>query len=462
MQIMRSEKNIAKAVPGLGFKLLKRYIRICHNDFYYRKVYWLNTENIPEECPLMIVSDHQNGLSDVLGILMSIRSRNKRKIKVIARADIFNTVFGSALRWLGLLPAFRTSFDGEESLANNDETFAEAENELFNNGTVVIFPEAGHQDKRWLGKFTSGYTRILFEAAAKSNFEKEIFVLPSCNHYSDYFTIQEKLLIKYGTPISIAPFYELYKTKPRTAQRQVNALVREQISDMMLNITDLDNYEAIDYLRNGYGVEFAKKQGFNPDKLPDKLTADKQLFAKLENIKTTNEAELQKIYNDVNILKEKTEQLKIKDSDFDKKSIWNIILKGFMLALLFPIFVLAYIPNSLIFYARRLVVSKVKNKMLQSSVTFGVSILISMPMSYCLILVLIWIRMKSLIVLFLTILFCPILGIFAWYYIKWYRNWIRGIRFHKLSGKAKMNDLITLRTNINESLNRLLKQENQI
>ena len=130
--------------------------------------------------------------------------------------------------------------------ANNAASFEDIEDELLHDGTVLLYPEAGHQDKHWLGQFSLVYLHILFEAARKTGFQKEMFVLPSCNHYSDYFHAREKMLVCYGTPISLAPYYELYQTRPRTAQRQVNQLVRQQINDMMLNINDLpsvDRYE---------------------------------------------------------------------------------------------------------------------------------------------------------------------------------------------------------------------------
>ena len=279
---MIKNREQKRGKQGLGYRLFKLYLRTIHNHFYYRKVYWIGRENIPENCPLLIVSDHQNGLADPLGILMSIRSRKNRKIRLIARADVFKPILKRIMDWVGVLPAFRLSYDGEEALVNNTDTFDIAEDELLNDGTVVIYPEAGHQDKRWLGKFSHGYLRIVFEAAEKSNFEKEIFILPSCNHYSDYFRMREKMLIKYDKPISAKPYYELYKTKPRTAQRQLNAAVWRKVSDLMLNITDLKNYETIDYLRDTYGVGYARAKGFSPNRLPEKLLADKQFFAELD------------------------------------------------------------------------------------------------------------------------------------------------------------------------------------
>jgi len=223
---------------GIAYRMFKSYIRFFHDRIYYRRTYSLNTENMPPAgAPLMIVSNHQNCLNDPLGILMSIRDR---KPYFIMRADVFayHPLLNKFFRSIGLLPAFRIDYEGEDALQKNKDTFLISEYELVNGSSLMMFPEAGHQNKRWLGDFSYGYTKMVFEAAALDHFQTEIFILPSCNHYSDYFQIQEQMLIKYGVPISVKPFYKLYQTKPRTAQRQVSALVRKQIEDLMLDIRD--------------------------------------------------------------------------------------------------------------------------------------------------------------------------------------------------------------------------------
>lgn len=445
---------------GLGYKIFKEYVRFFHNFVFYRKTYWLNAENIPEAGPLMIVSDHQNSLNDALALTMALNKRKKRKTRLVARADVFRPGVKKALRWLGILPAFRLSYDGIASLSNNEETFREAEDELLNDGTLVIYPEAGHQDKHWLGKFSLGYLRILFGAAEKSNFEKELFILPSCNHYSSYFGIQEDVLIKFGTPISIAPFYELYKTKPRTAQRQVNALVSEQISGMMLNITDLENYDAIDFLRsNSFGINYANKKGLNPQKLPEKLTADQDLFAELEKIKETNEEQLQAIYNNTRQLKEQIGQHKLNESCFEEKhSLMNLLLRGILLFIFLPLFIFSCIPNIIIYHAPKLMNSKIKDKMFYSSFKFGISVLITIPILYSLTFILTWLFSKSFIIALIYLASLPFLGIFAWNFVKRFRKWRVDLRFLNLYKKGELNEIIDFRTSIYESLTKLLKQ----
>ena len=252
------------------------------NGVYYKKTFCIGRENVPEKgTPVLIASNHQNALNDALGFLLTI---NDRKVHFIVRASVF--LLGKAadryLRLLGLLPAFRMDHEGLNAVSNNGATFRDSEKALADGKTVVIFPEAGHQWIHWLGKFSYGYTKMAFDAAEMTGFTKDIKILPACNHYSKYFDFKTSLLIRYGTPISLEPYYELYKVKPRTAQREVNKLVREQISSMMLNIEDVDNYEAIDYIRTSeFGDKLAAGRGAGKDDLPARLESDKKLVADL-------------------------------------------------------------------------------------------------------------------------------------------------------------------------------------
>ena len=446
-----------KSRQGLVYRTFRAYLRFVHDRFFYRKVYSVDKENIPSDgTPVLVVSNHQNCLCDPLGVVLAFRDR---KPNVLVRADVFalHPLVNKILRKMGLLPAYRLTFDGEESLGKNKEVFDVSGKELVNGRTILIYPEGAHQDKRWLGDFSFGYTKMVFEAAERDDFQTEIFILPCCNHYSGYYDIQNDILLKFGAPVSIKPYYELYKTKPRTAQRQVNALVREQMTGMMLNITDLDNYEAIDFLRNNYGRTCAKNQGLKVDCLPEMLEYDRAFFEKLEEAKAENGLLLQQIYDDALILDNELKRLKVRDDNFDHTPGWGaIVMSLIVLAVLFPVWLFSLWPNIFIYKLPALAMRRVEDKMFHNSFLYGISVLITMPVLYTLTFVLasVYVNIWFAAVYALAL---PFLGLFAWYYHRYAAGTLRNIRFRRVSKTAAAQKIKSLRAVIYERLNNILK-----
>lgn len=438
--------------PGVGlfYSVFKKYLRFTHHKIYYRKVHAIGMENIPADgTPLLIVSNHQNCLNDALGILFCI---NDRKPHFITRGDVFalSPIFAKFLYSIGLLPSFRLRTEGEESLGKNKDIFRVSEQSLLDGDTVVMFPEAGHQNKRWLGTFTYGYTKLAFEAAELNDFEKDILILPSCNHYSDYFGLRNDLMIRFGTPISLKPYYELYKTKPRTAQREVNKLVREQISSLMLNIRDLEHYEQIDFLRNTYGKTYARTLGLNPEVLPEKLEADKKLTKHLEGAD-------EKIFQDTELLMRGLKYLKIRDRHLENRPRLPLTaLKCIGMLALLPIWIASLYP-ALPIYGIGLAVSKVsKDRMFEGTFMFAVSALFTIPIFTVAGFIAAGCLVNRWFATTYAALF-PLMAVFAWNYAKWGRHLLQDIRFLCKSRKAELVGLRNLRKNLHESLDRISK-----
>lgn len=423
------------------YLVLKEYIRFLVNKIYYKKAYVADSGNVPPEgTPMLIVSDHQNSLMDALGILLSI---NDRKVHFIARADVFNIhpLATRFLYWIGLLPAFRLAFEGEEGLSNNDETFRVSEQNLLDGRTVVIYPEAGHQDKHWLGRFSYGYTRMAFQAAELGNFETDIVILPACNHYSEYCALRSQGYTRYGTPIHLQPFYELYKVKPRTAQREVNALVREQIKNMMLNVEDVGNYRAIDYLRESVpGRDAARKAGLDPENLEQKLQSDKDFVRRLD------EAGLP--YDDVNTLLDGMEKLEVRDEDFDRKpSMTEIVLRCVCLLLFLPAAFLAAWPSLLCWIIPEYFTRKVGDKMLRASFLVALNVLFILPICGLITLIATWIRKNFLSAIIYASLL-PFICCFEWYYWKLLKSTVSVIKYYKAEKAGQIAPLKELRRKV--------------
>lgn len=416
VKMSNNNKKVEK--PGWIYRMFKVYLRFLHDRIYYKKTYQVNADAVPEDgTPLLIVSNHQNCLNDPLGLVFAFRDR---KPHVITRADVFmvSPVANKFLRSIGLLPAFRLDYEGEGALGKNAETFRESEQALIDGKTVIMYPEAGHQDKRWLGTFSFGYTKMAFEAAELAGFGKEVFILPACNHYSHYFGLRNRMLVKYGTPISIAPYYELYKTKPRTAQREVNKLVREQISSLMLDIRDLDNYEAIDFIRTTYGVDYAKRQLTDPDYLPERLLADKELVARMDEAYredgTERQAATAAAYNAARLLRQGIGELGITDRHLHEEV--NPLALGFKLMallILLPLWVFSWWPSMPVYWIPMSIFrAKMKDPMFEGTLLYGSAALFTIPLFSLLTLLVVgftngWLTALIYVALFpLLMLFC--------------------------------------------------------
>lgn len=446
---------MAKTNIPVLYRIFKAYVKFLVEKVYYRRVHYINIGNVPSDgTPLLIVSDHQNSLNDALGVLLSI---SDRIVHFIVRADVFalGPFVDKFLRKIGLLPAFRLAWEGESALNNNAATFRDSEKALLDGNTVVIYPEAGHQTRHLLGTFSYGYTKMAFEAAEMGNFEEEIFILPSCNHYSAYRYLRTDMLIEYA--ISIKPFYELYKMKPRTAQRHVNALVREQIKSMMLSVDDIDNYDAIDFIRQGrYGQEFAKRAGLDPDQLPQKLQSDRKLVAALTSAKETRPEAVAEVYAEASALRQEMEAEGLTDTELDATpSIITLIVNAIVMVALVPLAVFAVWPSIPAWIIPRHFWKNAEDEMFSGTFLIALNALLIFPVLGLITFLITWAKASLLAAVIYVALF-PALCLFEWAYYGWGKELLRGVNVRRLDKSGKLASVRAKREKLYKDIDTIL------
>ncbi len=443
---------------SLLIKAFRAYVQFVNSGLYFKKEHVIGLENVPVNgTPTIIVSNHQNCLNDPLCVCLQLTDR---RMNFLARANVFNNpIFNKALRALGLLPAYRMGYEGLAHVRKNAETFEDAGKALMDGETVMLYPEGGHQDKRWLGSFKLGYLRIAFAAAEKMGFKGDIMILPSCNHYSNYFHARTEMLIKFGKPISLKPYYERYKEEPRATMMEINKLVHSEIKEMMLHIEDVEHYDQIDWLReNEYGKKYAHQHGFKKNYLPSRLLSDQNLVNALQQASDSHPEEMEDIYKDVAALMEGIKSLNIRDWLFRyNPGIEAVLLRGLGLLVLLPLFIISIIPTGLLFIVPEIFLKKmIKDQMFVSSFRVAVSALVTIPICLLVPVVLLWVFVGFWWALGYFIAF-PLMFILAWNYMRLFMKFIGSYNFIARKNRKKVKELRKFRHSIFKRLDDMLK-----
>ena len=376
---MISFENVEKV--NWKYEALYPYVDFVHRYVYYRKFIVRNAERIPKNKPVVVICNHQNGLSDALGILFSLKKDGRRPV-FIARADIFKKEFvAKLLRFIRIMPAFRVRDMGKENLGENQAIFSKSARIVAENGIVSLFPEAGHESCRHLGTFKKGFARIAFQAAERLNFEQPVYIQPFSNHYSNYFKVQGKLVMTAGEPFEFSDLYDLYKENPPRAQKLLADRARQKVKELMLDIEDLSVYDEYDCIRKLYSFQVLKQEGKKISDFANKLDAEIKIVASLDKLRAEDGEKFDKLMSQTNRYMRCLEKLHLRDWVLRRNiSVCEFLARFFGVIFVLPFFLLSFLLNVIPYNVPSLVTRKLKDPMLMSSFYFGIGALISYPL----------------------------------------------------------------------------------
>jgi len=436
---------------SIRYFLLFVYVRFVFRHIYYKKYHVLNPENIPAPNePTMIISNHQNGLNDALAILFMFTNYTRQPV-FIARGDLFRKTFvARLLRFIKIIPAFRV-MDGDDPRAN-DEIFAVAANVLSKGNTVIMFPEAGHDEGHYLSYFRKGFARIAFKAEELNDFKLNLKIVPVANHYSGYFNMREKLAMNVGKPVTLAPYIDDYKANPARAMARLARDMEADVKDLMLNINcnTEEEYPAYNFLRCIFEKRLMKLKGWRTDYFPNSLKAGKYIAARFEELRQTRSDRMKRLLSNAQEMMSSMERMRLRPWMFEQQPrYWGLLLRTIVWILLFPIYMVTYMLNILPFSAPNLINRNVKDVMLHSSFAFGLGTLIAFPITYLVYAIIVEELTHSMLQTILFLCCMPIGLLFFWSYRK---------RVIKLRGQWRY---LWLKKNCNKELQRTHELFNQ-
>jgi len=444
-----SKENIEKY--SARYALFKKAVGFWHDTVFYRKIIVLGSENINPEYPLIYAPNHQNALMDALAVLFT----HKGQPVFLARADIFKKkAIAAFLYFIKMLPVYRIR-DGFSSLKSNDEIFQKTIDVLKNKNGLVILPEGDHAGFRRLRQLKKGICRIAFQADEATGFQLKIKIIPIGVEYSNYSRFRQVLTVVYGKPVEVSEYHQVYMESPEKAFNILRDRLSTEIKKLMVHIESVDDYEAIDELRNIVNGRYS-----DDIKLP-KLYRDRSLISSLGNLKASDPQSYERICVLSLLVKKQAGELNISYRLLEKKKHplgWLIAgMAGLLLT--FPVWLFGNIFTLTFLLLPELQIRKTKDLQFHSTLRFGISLALAfvfLPvyLIICLALFSPW-WLASLI--FLTI---PAAGIFAWNFNILVRRILGGFRIRKYNSQ-KNTEYETLRKNYDELISLVSKLKNE-
>ena len=425
------------------YALLKYVAGLWHNNVYYRRVIVLGRQNINPEDHLIFAPNHQNALMDALAVLFT----NKGQNVFLARADIFkNKTIASLLYFLKILPVYRIR-DGFSTLKGNDEIFDKTIDVIRNKNGLVILPEGDHQGFRRLRQLKKGICRIAFQADEASDFNLKIKIIPVGLEFSNYNRVRQVLTVVYGKPIEVSEFHKLYKESPEIALNELRSRLSSEIKNLIVHIESEEDYEAIDELRSLVNGRFSDDIRY------PKLFRDRVLIEKLNRLKIADLSLYRKICSLTLLVKQKAKTL---NTDYrllaKKRHTFGWLIAGITgIILSFPLFIYGGIFTLTFNGLPQIKVRKIKDVQFQSSVRYGISLVLSF-IFFPLYLALSLIIFSSWWLAILVVLSLPVAGLFAWNYPFIYSRIKGGFRIRNYIRSNNL-DFKELRKDYDELLN---------
>lgn len=140
-----------RVVHALGRPLLQVAL-----GTFYKRIAVTREEPFPESCPVVVASNHPNGLFDPFLVGLA----TPRRVHFLARSGVFGMpVVGALLRTCGVLPVYRRQ-DDPAQMDRNEAMFAACAQVLDGGGVVGIFPEGRSHGEREVKPLRTGAARI--------------------------------------------------------------------------------------------------------------------------------------------------------------------------------------------------------------------------------------------------------------------------------------------------------------
>ena len=238
----------------LGYYFFKYWMYIGL-FFYFKKIKILGLDTIPKNKPILLISNHQNALLDVL----LIATRSTLKPWYLTRSDVFESKrFSPLFYFLQMLPIYRMR-DGKDSLAKNETVFNRCGQLLNRNETILIFPEGSHNLNRRVRPLSKGFTRLIFNTL-EQNPELDLQLVPVGQNFTNPTSFPDSTTLIFGKPIAVQ---EVLKANTNESVLKLKPIVAKQLKKLTTHIESKTDYDEIEQELIANDIDFLNPKAAN-------------------------------------------------------------------------------------------------------------------------------------------------------------------------------------------------------
>ena len=187
--------------------------------------------HVPDEGPLLLVSNHSNGLVDAALQAAS----TPRQLHYIAKYKLFSMPFlGWLARGTEAIPVYRKK-DGV-SREGNLQSFEAVFEALREGRAIAVFPEGTSHSEPSVREFKTGTARMALGAEATCDFELGVGILPVGLVYEARDTPRSRIWIRVGEPVFATDLREHHERDEWGAVQELTSRVDRAVRRVTLNL----------------------------------------------------------------------------------------------------------------------------------------------------------------------------------------------------------------------------------
>ncbi len=415
-------------------------------NFYHKSVTYSGTEHLNWDKPLIFAPTHQSAFSDALCLILPTKYTNDRFIYPLIRADAFGN--NAALDWMltvfHMMPVYRPR-DNVNLKQENESVFAHCHEMLAKKRNLLIHPEGNCIPQKKVRRFKKGLARIALGAEQAHDFDLGIEVVPVGINYRNNTESREGIHIRFGTPVPVSDFAEVYRGHPASGITRLTQAVKDGVEKVAINIKSDKHYHLAEQcMRMAVNVhpEFAN----TPKYTERELQFNRDIVSAMSEKSETTTGFMGKLKQKV---EHQDSQLNSYNLDWaktlvDNRSVLGLLAEGVISLLLLPVIIYGWINNGIPWFLSQKVGDYVKDKQFISSARMVTGLLL-FPLIYLLQSLFVYFFTYSWIWVLLYLVSLPISGIIGLNSWERFKDWSQQVRLKLLSRKEKETLLTKVR-----------------